>query len=201
MTNHIKYHTKNLNNYYNNLILKSRQCQNSTWSAAQLKYFQDEFAKRQEEGFLDANNKKVKIILFKGRGLFSKLIQWRTNSKYSHAAILLPNSDTIIESWQGAGVRKKKMTDWEDTETFNVDYDPFYTHSIINFLEAQIGKDYDYLGALGIALNKNIHNKDKFFCFKLVFSAFQCIGVDLLDRTEPHECTGNLLYRSPKIYY
>ena len=192
----LEYHS-----YYRDLITKSRQCQNSAWRAAQLKYFQDEFEKTEGERLLDTDKKKVKIILFKGRGLFSKLIQWRTNSKYSHAAILLPDGETIIESWQGAGVRKKKITDWEDTETFNVDYDPFYTQFIIDFLEAQIGKDYDYLGAIGIALNKNIHNKNKFFCFKLVFSAFQYIGVDLLDRTEAHECTGNLLYRSPKIYY
>jgi uncharacterized protein YycO len=201
MKNNIKDCIKVADSTYENLIRNSRRPQNSTWSAAQLKYFQDEFAKCQEEDFLNMDKGKVKIILFKGRGLFSKLIQWKTNSQYSHAAILLPDGETIIESWQGAGVRKKKMTDWEDTETFNVDYDPFYTQMIINFLETQKGKDYDYLGALGIALNKNIHNKNKFFCFKLVFAAFQYIGVNLLERTEPHECTGNLLYRSSKIYY
>lgn len=139
---------------------------------------------------------KIKVLLFKGRGPLSFLIRWKTNSIYSHAAILLPDGETIIESWQGVGVRKKVITDWEGIDSYDVDLTNEQTIGIIKYLENKVGLKYDYLGALGIALNKPYQKKSRYFCFELVFEAFEFVGIKLLNRTKARECTGSLLMRS-----
>src|SRR6056300_1291251 len=141
-------------------------------------------------------DKKIKVLLFRGKGLLSTLIRWKTNSIYSHAAILLPDGKTIIESWQGAGVRKKIMTDWKYVDAYNIDLTNEQIGYIVSYLESKVGYKYDYLGALGIALNKPYQKKSRYFCFELVFEAFQYIGIKLLNRTVARECTGSLLMRS-----
>lgn len=139
---------------------------------------------------------KIKVLLFKGRGPLSFLIRWKTNSIYSHAAILLPDGETIIESWQGAGVRKKVITDWEGIDSYDVDLTNEQAIGIIKYLENKVGLKYDYLGVLGIALNKPYQKKSRYFCFELVFEAFEFVGIKLLSRTKARECTGGLLMRS-----
>lgn len=145
----------------------------------------------------------MKLLLFKGRGIISRLIRWQTRSKYSHAAILVDEeSSTIIESWQGAGVRSKKITDWRDIEVFNVDLQGEHKEAaVLMFLIDQVGKHYDYSGVIRFVSRRKPPRADnqKWFCSELVFAAFQYAGVNLLERIDAAAVSPGLLALSPKL--
>lgn len=144
---------------------------------------------------------KVRIALFRGRGLMSALIRWQTWSDYSHAAIVLPDG-SIIEAWQGlgAGVRRKWIEDWEGIDVFDVDWLSEKTSKDVeSFARTQIGKRYDYLGVLRFLNRRQIVSNGKWFCSELVFAAFYLSNIDLLARTEPCRVSPGLLARSPLL--
>jgi uncharacterized protein YycO len=144
--------------------------------------------------------KAPSILLFRGRGLLSAAIRWQTRSRYSHAAILLHDEQTIIEAWPGAGVRAKSFNGWDDwdgIDYFSVDAD-FNSYRLENFLHAQLGKRYDYLGVLRfLSRDSDEDQKNKrWFCSELVFAAFAHAGVDLFRDTRAWEVSPGMLSKS-----
>lgn len=141
----------------------------------------------------------VAILLFKGRGIISTLIRWQTRSPYSHAAILLPDG-SIVESWQGKGVRETELTDWRNIDVF---YVPSATQeqwfNILFFMNSRIGKGYDYWGVIRFITRTNMPPNDKWFCSEIVFEAFKEAGINLLERIDPWEVSPGLLSLSPLL--
>jgi uncharacterized protein YycO len=139
------------------------------------------------------------ILLFRGRGILSTLIRWQSRGKYSHAAILLPNG-RIVESWQGSGVRIKKLKDWRDIDAFAV---PGMTTAqwddAIEFAIGQVGKGYDYLGVLRFVSRRPSPENERWFCSELVFDALRHAGVDLFERIEGWAVSPGLLEISPRL--
>lgn len=145
------------------------------------------------------NAKQPAILLFRGRGIVSALIRWQSRGQYSHAAILMPNG-RIIESWQGAGVRIKKLTDWSDIDAFTI---PGMTipqwDTAINYALRQVGKKYDYLGVARFVSRRPSPEDDKWFCSELVYRALQESGVHLFARLEPWAVSPALISHSPLL--
>jgi uncharacterized protein YycO len=139
------------------------------------------------------------ILLFKGRGIISTLIRWQTRSPYSHAAILLADG-SIVESWQGKGVRGTELHDWKNVDVF---YVPSATNAqwfnVVLFMLNRIGKGYDYWGVLRFITRTNMPPNDKWFCSEIVFEAFQEAGINLLERIDPWEVSPGLLSLSPLL--
>lgn len=122
----------------------------------------------------------MKILLFKGRGILSRLIRWQTRGRYSHAAVLLQYG-TIIEAWH-TGVRRKKVTDWTNIDIFSVPtLTPAQECYIETWLMKQVreGKKYDFLGVLRFVSRSKRDNPNRFFCSELVVEAFKFAGVHL----------------------
>jgi len=141
------------------------------------------------------------LLLFRGKGVISALIRWQTRSKYSHAALLLPNGD-IIEAWQGlgAGVRIKRGLDsWDGVEIYAV---PSATaaawNEVIGFARSRVGAGYDYWSVARFISRRHMPPNDKWFCSELVFAAFRFAGIHLL-RAESQEVSPGMLSRSPLI--
>jgi uncharacterized protein YycO len=129
----------------------------------------------------------MRILLFKGKGVISRSIRWQTRGKYSHAAVLLNDDKTIIEAWHtGTGVRKKEVKDWSNIDVY---YVPGLTKAeaanVLAFLEAQIGKGYDYFGVLRFLSRRNRDNPNRWFCSELVVAAFRHAGVQLFHPQVP----------------
>lgn len=123
-----------------------------------------------------------KILLFRGRGLISALIRWQTRSIYSHAAILLDDKETIIEAWQGKGVRKKFILDWSNVDHFDVrGWDENDWRGVFRYLESKIGYKYDYKAIFRFISRRKMPANKKFFCSELVLSAALSIGKPLLN--------------------
>lgn len=144
--------------------------------------------------------RRCRVLLFRGRGLISAAIRWQTRSEYSHAALLMPDG-RILESWQGAGVRVKEITDWTDVDRFTV---PALTDTgwgkVLDFAWAQIGSGYDYTGVLRFVSRRKSPENNRWFCSELVFAALVQTGLPILARIDAAEVSPALLALSPHLY-
>jgi uncharacterized protein YycO len=126
------------------------------------------------------------ILLFHGKGIISAAIRWQTRSRYSHAAILLPDERTIVEAWPGAGVRAKEITDWRGVTRFSfwgAESSQFSPERMSDFLANQIGKKYDYRGVARFLSRHSDGDQEnkRWFCSELVCAAFAAAGVQLFN--------------------
>ena len=87
---------------------------------------------------------KVKILFYKGTRIFSRLIQWRTFSPYSHTAIMIDN--IIYEAVEGQGVRGIVAGRKPDslTDTIVLDIPDDQLQLAISFALDNIGARYDW---------------------------------------------------------
>lgn len=141
---------------------------------------------------------KPAILLMKGKGIISKMIQWQTRSIYSHAAFLLPDG-RILESWQGAGVRIRDYPQGPGITTFDVQISDRRWDDVLNFAHSQVGRPYDYLAVARFITRENDGENTSWFCSELVFEAFSCAGCQLLERVQSWEVSPALLSMSPLL--
>jgi uncharacterized protein YycO len=140
------------------------------------------------------------ILFFRGRGLISSLIRWQTRGEYSHVGLLLPDG-SVIEAWQGSGVRKTTLKDWKGVDAFTVEGASYSQwESAISFATAQVGKGYDYWGIVRFISRGNMPDNDKWFCSELVFDAFAAAGIPLLARTHGWAVSPGVLALSPLLH-
>lgn len=145
------------------------------------------------------------VRIYKSKGLVSNLIKWQTNSEYSHASIVVTDNNGIsrlYEAREFKGVLSRLAIDQEDYDEFMVkDITRNQELGIIEFLERQIGKKYDYWLILQfVARNQNTRKASgKWICSELVYAALRKVGIELLARTEPVYVSPGLLARSPLL--
>ena len=142
-----------------------------------------------------------RVLLFKGKGMISRLIRWQTNGKYSHAALQLP-SGRIIEAWhKPAKVRLRgRLDDWSNVEAFDVEgMTPYKWDKATEWIEQQIGKKYDFSGVFRFLSRRRKDRDDKWFCSELVFQAVKEGGVDLLERIQCSQVSPTVLSFSPLL--
>lgn len=143
----------------------------------------------------------MRIALYRGSGIVSKIILWQSRGKFSHASVVLPDN-SVIESREFIGVHKMPAVIPEKGETFklfNVETTPIQDMAIVAFLEGQVGKDYDYLSILRFITRENTdrYTRNYWFCSELVFSAFRHAGINLLERIDAWAVSPELLSLSP----
>lgn len=119
------------------------------------------------------------ILAFcRGKGFVSALIRWQTWSKYSHVALVTPAG--VYEACVGKGVIRRNF--WDDTTGIDFFVLPTPMHredALKAFLEHQVGKKYDWLGALRF-LTRRKRSNTRWFCSELAFEAAQFAGVTML---------------------
>lgn len=127
-----------------------------------------------------------RILLYRGTGVVSYLIRWFTRSEYSHAALLYPDGDTVIESMQGYGVRKRSIYDLDEPyDVFRVaNMTPQQWNYAIAFCAGEIGCGYDYRSVIRFLTRQHAGSPNRWFCSELVFAAIRHAGPWLLERIE-----------------
>lgn len=157
------------------------------------------------QGFL----KSCDILLYRGRGFVSRLIQWGTKSPYSHVAVVVdPEIFLAVESNTGhqSGVRAIDLRKLpaEELDVFRIrsefSFDP---EKVISFLVAHLGAGFDYTGVAWLGILKavglltgltyrpyNRFQKEKdYFCSELCYEAFQAAGLDIVPEVGEAETT------------
>ena len=144
--------------------------------------------------------KTPKILLYKGRGMVSRLIRWQTNGSYSHAALQRPDG-RIIEAWhKPPKVRLTRLKDWSNVEAYEVvGMTPEQWDEAIAWAESQIGKKYDFGGVMRFVTRWRKKQDDKWFCSELVFEAIKRAGVPLLERVQCSQVSPTVLSFSPLL--
>jgi uncharacterized protein YycO len=141
-----------------------------------------------------------KVVLFKGGDPISWLVKWQTRSVYSHAALLIPGTRTVIESYPGSGVRIRFLnaSDLERVEFYDVKgMDEEQWQSAISFARAQIGAGYDWWSVLRFVSKRPARENGRWFCSELVHKAISEQGIRILERIPSAEISPALLGISP----
>lgn len=117
-----------------------------------------------------------RVLLFTGGDPIAAIVKWQSRSHYSHAALLIPGTNTVIESYPFKGVRKRTLTakDWERIHAYEV---PGMTgqqwRECIEFAEAQIGMGYDWRNVVRFVSRVPARENRRWFCSELVFKAIE----------------------------
>lgn len=130
----------------------------------------------------------MRVLLFKGKSVVSRLIQWQTRSPYSHVAVELDDG-RIIEAWHIGGVSMYKdraaMAVYHEVGTEIDVYKPWaltaaQALNVERFLVSQVGKKYDFRSVFRFVSRRSAKENDKWFCSELVAEAFKYAGYPLL---------------------
>lgn len=147
------------------------------------------------------NYENCRLLLFSDPGPLALAIRWQTRSKYSHAAILLPDGKSVVESYPGVGVRTRLLAaeDWAKITPFRVDgFTPAHWEETIRFATARIGAGYDWVGVIRFLTRKPATVNGRYFCSELAFEAISRAGKQLL-RAEPCDVSPAMLALSPFV--
>lgn len=127
------------------------------------------------------------IELFsRSNAIGSYIIRLKTWSDWSHCAILT-NDKTVIESVWPHGVREIPFVDWlKGKKDWNYKHrDVPNPELTVAFLRSHIGKKYDTLAVLGVAISRDWRNPDEWYCSELNEASLACGGLATFDP----ECT------------
>lgn len=139
------------------------------------------------------------VLLFKGHGIISAIIKWKTKSEYSHAGIVAWWNDRLmVLEAVGKGVVARPIS--YDLEKYKhaIDYyrlkkevsitDQKRTQMVI-FAQEQLGKEYNHFQIFvffikllfGMKLSKSdkTNNYNTYFCSQYVASIYARNGYDL----------------------
>lgn len=148
--------------------------------------------------------KSCDILLYKGTGAVSKLIQWKTTSAYSHVSVVVDGEMSLaIESNTGSqsGVRALDLRklDAKIVDVFRIKKENgFKPEQVISYLVSCLGCKYDYPGVFYLGLLKVLGQQKKanewqikkdYFCSELVYEAFKSAGLDIVPQIGSSETT------------
>ncbi len=155
------------------------------------------------------------ILLYKGTSFVSKLIQWKTQSLYSHVAVVVEaDTNLAIESNTGSrsGVRALDLRklDAKIIDVFRIKAGhPFRKEEVISYLVDSLGSHYDYPGVLFLGALKALNlkkqanswqKKKDYFCSELVYEAFSSAGLDIVPQIGQSDITSpGDISRSPVL--
>lgn len=136
-----------------------------------------------------------RVLLFTGGDPISALVRWQSRSMYAHAALLIPGTNRVIESYPFAGVRTRELTaaDWERIHAFTVtDMTPLQWLGAVQFASAQIGRGYDWRNVFRFVDRLPARENDRWFCSELVFRSIEKTFRRLLQMQSEYVSPGNL---------
>jgi uncharacterized protein YycO len=148
--------------------------------------------------------KSCDILLYKGKGFTSWLIQTGTNSLYNHVAVVVnPAMNLAIESNTGhqSGVKALDLRKLDDKEIDVYRIKPEYAydpHKTISYLVSRLGSHYDLGGVLWLGVLKVLQFKDHsnkwqkdrdYFCSELCYAAFNIGGLDIVPQVGEADIT------------
>lgn len=136
-----------------------------------------------------------RVLLFTGGDPIATLVKWFTRSHYSHAAILIPGTNRVIESYPFKGVRERELTakDWERIHVYEV---PGMTGKMWDaacaFGQSQMGKPYDFRSVLKFVTRTPAKENGKWFCSELVFQMLAVSYLRILQKRAEYVDPGDL---------
>lgn len=152
----------------------------------------------------------MRIGLYKGKSITSKVIKTVTNSKYSHVSIILPDN-TVVDAWKRVGVRHNQESNLIESlsvghkkgtpiDIFEIDIENSMENAAFTFYLGQLGSEYDTIGALLSVTSISRPSDDKWFCSELFNEGLAIIDYNI--PRESHKVTpGNIVKELKNLKY
>lgn len=144
---------------------------------------------------------KIKILLYRGTGLVSRVIRWRTWGDYAHVAMLVRG--TVYESVEGSGVIKTghsvHLDNRKPTKVLQLELPTVVVDKLVEWCESRVGDKYDYTAIWGFITRLDRQDNGKWFCSEFVVEALKTVGVDLFRRTPSWKISPHLVSISPLL--
>jgi hypothetical protein len=122
---------------------------------------------------------EIEVAFYKGEGNFlNKLVRWWTNSRYSHAELVLPDQKT----WLGispflkseVNSREKVLVDHDEWDLIKISVTEEQRATIIDFFDETRGCGYDWIGMLlSQFLPCRIKHRDRWYCSEWIAYALR----------------------------
>lgn len=132
------------------------------------------------------------VLLARGVSPWERLIEYATSSPYSHAAMLTPTGDLLVEAKDFAGVRTVPVDTYPNADWFRVKCSPQKRLRAAGWALSRVGQSYGWnevlhdwnrpLVGLEIARRTELRKVD---CSGLVVYAYGKAGVTLTRRPFP----------------
>lgn len=121
-------------------------------------------------------SQSVRVVFTRSLLPGSLLIRAITWSRWSHCALVV--GDEVIESAMFAGVRRRPLAELIAASSAHsiVDLPVQDAAAVVAAAESQIGRSYDWAGALGLALRRGWQDRRAWFCSELVAWAADAAG-------------------------
>jgi len=163
-------------------------------------------------------NDTVKIALYQGISIESKVIRWQTRSIYSHVVAILPDG-SVIEAWHKGGVShiqpktdgfkvnillsclSKNHTPCTKVDIFEIEIPENMEQRYYSFLEKRIGCKYDFYSIFRFLSRKSGQENDKWFCSELIFAALVYAHSPPLSRINSCDVSPQLLSLSNDLKF
>lgn len=148
----------------------------------------------------------MKIALYKGTDIMSRLIRLQTRSHYSHAALMHEDGSVceatarplpfgVVRGSATIGVRHPAGI---EVDIFDIDA-PYSVSTALAWVEDQLGLPYDFRSVLRFVTRKPADHNGKWFCSELVFAFFKVGGLSLLNGIHAHDVSPRDLSLSPYL--
>jgi Permuted papain-like amidase enzyme, YaeF/YiiX, C92 family len=159
------------------------------------------------------------ILMFKGSGIISSIIKWKTKSAYSHAGIVAWwNERLMVLEAVGSGVKARPISYL--LEHYHGSFDYYRTkeevkisaderRKMITFAQEQLGKEYAIIQSikfffrllLGLKMTRREKTKPagKFFCSQYVSAVYNAGGYDLEIQFSDKFTTPSQISQSPLL--
>lgn len=122
------------------------------------------------------------VIFGRNNTFISHLIRWRTNSQWSHCAIIDNCGTRVIEAMGKKGVKYTSFAEFNDR----------YTHTSIRIIDGdiekarqQLGSPFDFNGMINNFLRLNRHDSHSWFCSELVAYASDVFADHVANKVTP----------------
>ncbi|MGL4453080.1 MAG: hypothetical protein ACRCTZ_18115 [Sarcina sp.] len=144
--------------------------------------------------------KKISVCLTFSGTMYARAIRWFTKDKYSHVSLALEDEKDIWYSMGRKGKNKFWIVRFQE-ENVRERFLEWFPNTEVMILEREIPDElyykiqvlldnynekttkYNYLGILGVTMNRGIEHKNRYFCSELVANILK--EVDLLDLNRP----------------
>lgn len=123
------------------------------------------------------------IILMSSKTIQSKVIQWKTGSDYSHAALYLGDKSLIDATSKGVHTSNTQRYSFDTINRIillRANLDEVAIESICNFARSKYLTQYTKTDAIKAGLNFVVSRIDKQFCSRLVAEAYHDSGVNIV---------------------
>ena len=141
----------------------------------------------------------ILIRFSRGTGWQGAVVRWATWSWAAHVGFKLPDG-RVLDATPQFGVSIRTTTD-DDTARYFLPRAPQgLVRNAVAYASQQIGKPYDWTAIVGMAVRRDWHKPDKWFCSELIEAAMYEAQCELLnDDNHVDRITPRDLLLSPRM--